>query len=96
MSIRPFGGFVLVEVEKAAETTASGLLYVPEAHRKDTRRGIVRGVGKGRVEEDGVFRTIDLQEGDRVVYDRMGVHDVPGETDVKLISSAYVLGVIQP
>ena len=94
MSVRPYGGFVLLEVERAAETTASGLVYVPEAHRKATLRGVVRGVGKGRVEEDGEFREIDLREGDRVIYDRMGVHDVPDMPDLKLVSSAYVLGVI--
>lgn len=95
MKIRPYGGFVLVEVEKAADKTASGLLYVPDTAKKDTRRGVVRGVGKGRVEEDGVFRETDLLEGQRVVYDRMGVHPVPGETDLVLVSSAYVLGVIE-
>jgi chaperonin GroES len=95
MKVRPYGGFVFVEVEKAAETTASGLLYVPETNRKATHRGTVLGVGSGRVEEDGVFRTIDVKVGDRIAYDRMGVHDVPDMPDHVLVSSAYVLGVIE-
>lgn len=93
--IRPYGGFVLVEVEKAAGTTASGLIHIPDTAKKDTKRGIVRGVGPGHVHEDGVFRPTDLTEGQRIVYDRMGVHPVPDQPDMVLVSSEYVLGVIE-
>lgn len=95
MSIRPYGGFVLVEVEKAADMTPSGLIHVPDTAKKDTKRGIVRGVGRGRVEEDGVFRETHLVVGERIVYDRMGVHPVPGEADLVLVSAAYVLATIE-
>jgi len=94
VNLRPYNGFVLIEVEKAADKTESGLLYVPDTAKKDTRRGVVRGVGRGRVEEDGVFREVSLSVGERVVYDRMGVHPVPGSDDLVLVSSAYVLATI--
>lgn len=94
--IRPYGGYVLVEVEKPADTTASGLIHLPDTARKPTHRGTVLGVGGGRVEEDGVFRTIDVKVGDRIAFDRMGVHDVPDMPTQAIVSSAYVLGVIEP
>lgn len=94
MNLRPYNGFVLIEVEKAANMTPSGLIHVPDTAKKDTRRGTVRGVGRGRVEEDGVFRETYLSVGERVVYDRMGVHPVPGSDDLVLVSAAYVLATI--
>lgn len=93
-ALRPYNGFVLIEVEPASSTTPSGLIHIPDTAKKDTRRGTVRGVGRGRVEEDGVFREVSLSVGERVVYDRMGVHTVPGDDTLVLVSSAYVLATI--
>jgi len=94
MTIRPYGGMVLVEPEAAATKTHSGL-FIPETAAKVPCRGTVLAVGSGRVEEDGVFREIRLRPGERVLYDRMGVHEIPDEPQLRLVSSAYVLGVLE-
>lgn len=94
MSIRPYGGMVLVEREEAEQFVAGGILVIPDSAKKIPCRGRVLAVGGGRVEEDGVFRTPQVEPGQRVLWDRMGAHEVPGEPKLRLVSSSYVLAVL--
>lgn len=96
MKIRPYGGYILVRKEQAAKTIAGGLLHIPEDAQKRQCRGEVLAVGGGRVEEDGVFRETPLRSGERVLWDRMGAHDVPDHDDLALVSAAYVLATLGP
>ena len=58
--IEPLGEMVLVEMEKAAEKTNSGLL-IPEAAREKMNIGVVVSVGPDAKEAG-------IKSGDRVVY----------------------------
>ena len=58
--IEPLGEMVLVEMEKAAEKTTSGLL-IPEAAREKMNVGVVVSAGPEAVEAG-------ISSGDRVVY----------------------------
>lgn len=95
MIVRPYGGMVLVRQEAAEDVTPGGII-IPEDAKKKPCRGVVLSVGPGRVEEDGVFRECKLAEGDRVLWDRIGAHEVPDMPELRLVSSAYVLGVLEP
>ena len=94
MKVIPYGGFVLVKIEDAPKTTESGLILLPETATNKPCRGEVLAVGPGRVEEDDIFRKIDLKEGDRVLWDRMGSHEVPDMPELRLVSAPYVLGTL--
>lgn len=94
MTIRPFGGMILIRPEKPKEL--EGLIHIPQSLQKVPCRGEVLAVGPGRVEEDGVFRETKLRPGERVLYERLGVHEVPGEPELRLVSAAYVLGTVDP
>lgn len=92
--IRPYGGMVLVEQESAEERSPGGII-IPDDAQKKPCRGTVLAVGGGRVEEDGVFREIPLRKGERVLWDKMGAHEVPDHPSLRLVSGAYVLGVLE-
>lgn len=95
MKIRPTGGMVLVKREDP-EAKSPGGIIIPDTAQKLPCRGEVLAVGPGRVEEDGVFREVQVRTGERILWDRMGAHEVPEHPELRLVSSAYLLGVVEP
>lgn len=94
MNLRPYGGFVLCRREAAEKTTASGRIIIPDTAQKKLCRGVVLQVGRGRVEEDGVFREPEAKVGETVVWDRMGSHDVPDHPELVLVAGNFILGEV--
>lgn len=94
MKVKPYGGMVLVRIEAAPKTTATGL-HIPEDAQKRPCRGEVLAVGHGRVEEDKRFRRPQVEVGDRVLFTHWGSHEVPfsEDQDLRLVSAEYILGV---
>ncbi len=65
------GNMVLLEIEKAAEKTASGLL-LSEGAREQLNVGKVVAVGPGTTREDGNITAMNVSIGDRVIYRKYG------------------------
>lgn len=67
MRIEPLGDKVVVKRTEAEETTAGGIV-LPDAAREKPQQGRVLSVGSGRLMEDGSRSSLQVNEGDRVLF----------------------------
>tara|TARA_Y100000590_G_scaffold155696_1_gene178983 strand:+ start:376 stop:642 length:267 start_codon:yes stop_codon:yes gene_type:complete len=78
VGIEPLGEMVLIELEKAAEKTASGLM-LPEAAREKMNVGTVVAAGPD---------SENVKTGDKVVYKKYAGTEITwGDTDYLLLKS---------
>ena len=77
MAIKPLEDRVVIKIEQAEQTTASGLV-IPETAKEKPQEARVVAVGPGRVDEKGNRIPVDIKEGDVVVFSRYGGTEVPG------------------
>ena len=88
MAIKPLEDRVVVKLEQAEQTTASGLV-IPETAKEKPQEARVVAVGPGRVDDKG------NAEGDVVVFSRYGGTEVKYQGEEYLILSARdVLAIV--
>ena len=75
MAIKPLEDRVVIKIEQAEQTTASGLV-IPETAKEKPQEARVVAVGPGRVDEKGNRIPVDIKEGDVVVFSRYGGTEV--------------------
>ena len=63
MAIKPLEDRVVIKIEQAEQTTASGLV-IPETAKEKPQEARVVAVGPGRVDEKGNRIPVDIKEGD--------------------------------
>jgi chaperonin GroES len=92
-NIKPLGGRVLIELEKAAEKVGS--LYLPQSAQQQTNRGKVLAVGPGAL-IDGKVIPVSLKVGQNVLLPSYGGQIVKVEKqEFTIIEEAQVLAVIE-
>jgi chaperonin GroES len=84
VNLKPLGDRVVVEPLEEEEITASGII-LPETAKEKPQKGTVVAVGPGRKDENGKVITMEVKEGDVVLYAKYG------GTEVKLDSDRTVL-----
>jgi len=67
MKIRPLHDRVLVRRMEEERTTAGGIV-IPDSATEKPNRGEVLAVGKGKVNDKGETRALDVKEGDNVLF----------------------------
>ena len=67
MNFRPLNDRLLVRRVEKEEKSPGGII-LPESAKEKPMEGEVLAVGKGRRNEDGTFRPLDLGVGDRVMF----------------------------
>lgn len=97
MNITPIEDKVLVAPDAPATATAEGLV-IPDNARQIIVTGTVLSVGPGRArKEGGPVLPIELQPGDRVLFERhMGTELKSGGKKVLLLAEKHVQAVIGP
>ena len=94
MAIKPLEHRVVVKLEQAEQTTASGLV-IPETAKEKPQEARVVAVGPGRVDDKGNRVPVDIAEGDVVVFSRYGGTEVKYQGEEYLILSARdVLAIV--
>ena len=94
MAIMPLEDRVVVKLEQAEQTTASGLV-IPETAKEKPQEARVVAVGPGRVDDKGNRVPVDIAEGDVVVFSRYGGTEVKYQGEEYLILSARdVLAIV--
>jgi chaperonin GroES len=83
MKIRPLQDRLLVERIEEEQKTAGGII-IPDTAKEKPVEGKVVAVGRGKVNDDGSIRTLDVKPGDRVMFGKYG------GTEVKLDRKDYV------
>src|SRR5678816_2741804 len=69
LNLRPLADRVVVEPQERDERTESGL-YIPETAKEKPQQGTVLAVGEGRRDESGNRVTMDVLQGQTVLYAR--------------------------
>jgi chaperonin GroES len=95
MRVTPLFDRVLVKRVKKEERTPTGLV-IPDVAREKPQRGVVVGVGTGKVLEDGKVRPMKVQPGDEVIFARnVGDDLVLDEIDHVIVREEDLLAVVQ-
>jgi len=93
VAIKPLEDRIVISVNEAETTTASGLV-IPDTAKEKPQEGTVLAVGPGRF-EDGARVPLDISVGDIVVYSKYGGTEitVDGE-DVLILTSRDILAKV--
>lgn len=84
MGLRPLHDRIIVERLNEEEKTAGGL-FIPDAAREKPQRGKVVAVGKGKIQEDGKVRALDVKAGDTVLFGKYAGTEVKIDNNERLI-----------
>ena len=94
ISIKPLEDRIVVQTLEAEQTTASGLV-IPDTAKEKPQEGKVLAVGPGRVDDSGKRISVDVAEGDVVIYSKYGGTEIKYQGEEYLILSARdVLAVV--
>jgi chaperonin GroES len=91
---RPILDNVLIRPDKAEEK--KGSIIIPEQAQEQSTMGEVIAIGPGALDKNGKRIPMDVEEGDRVVFNRHGGDEIELEGEQFLLSaSRYILAVIE-
>lgn len=74
----PLGDNIIIEPTVPETQTTSGF-FVPDKSNFKPEMGVIIAVGPGRKNDDGVIVSMDLNIGDKVIFERYA----PGEFDME-------------
>jgi len=94
MRIEPLGSKVVVKRTEADEVTAGGIV-LPDSAREKPSQGRVLSVGNGPLLSDGTRGTMQVSEGDRVLFSSYSGTEIDVNGDTLLImNEADILAVM--
>ncbi|MDQ4122153.1 MAG: co-chaperone GroES [Acidobacteriota bacterium] len=93
--IKPLHDRVIVRRIEETENMRGGL-YIPDTAKEKPQEGEVIAVGQGKVKEDGSRQTLDVKEGDRVLFGKYSGSEIKLDGEEFLIMREdEILGVIE-
>jgi chaperonin GroES len=94
MNLQPLGDRIIVEVLEEEETTVSGIV-LPDTAKEKPQRGRVLAVGPGSLNDKGERVSIDLEEGDEIVFSKYGGTEIKvGAEDYLILRESDVLAKV--
>src|SRR2546426_11174377 len=90
----PLHDRILVRRVEEADTTRGGII-IPDSAKDKPQEGEVVSVGKGKINEEGKVRPLDVKEGDRILFGKYSGTEIKidGE-DFIIMREEEVLGVL--
>jgi chaperonin GroES len=93
--LTPLHDRILVRRLEAEETTRGGLI-IPDSAKDKPQEGEVVSAGKGKSNEEGKVRPLDVKAGDRILFGRYAGNEVKIDGEEFLImKEEEVLGIIE-
>ena len=90
----PLHDRILVRRVEEAETTRGGII-IPDTAKDKPQEGEIIAAGKGKVNEDGKVRPLDVREGDRVLFGKYsGTEIVIDGEELIIMREEEVLGIL--
>jgi chaperonin GroES len=80
----PVTDHIVLKPVKSEEMTASGLV-IPDSAKETPQHGIVIAAGPGKVNEAGHMETMDLAEGDRILYQKYTGQEVTVDSEEYIV-----------
>ena len=94
MKLVPLGDRVVLKQSEKEETTKSGIILAAKAQEKPVTAEVV-AVGPGGV-VDGKEITMQVKEGDQVIYSKYAGNEVKlGEDEYVIVRQSDILAVVQ-
>ncbi len=93
-TIKPLHDRVIVRrIEE--NTTTSGGIIIPDSAKEKPQEGEIIAVGEGKYKEDGTRQTLDVKEGDRVLFGKYSGSEITldGE-EFMMMREDEILGII--
>ncbi|PFG27176.1 co-chaperonin GroES [Corynebacterium renale] len=87
VNITPLEDRILVQINEAETTTASGLV-IPDSAQEKPQEATVIAVGPGRFDDKGERIPVDVKEGDVVIFSKYGGTEIKYNGEEYLILSA--------
>jgi chaperonin GroES len=90
----PLHDRILVRRVEEADTTRGGII-IPDSAKDKPQEGEVISTGKGKINEEGKVRPLDVKEGDRILFGKYSGTEIKidGE-DFVIMREEEVLGVL--
>ncbi len=94
-TIKPLHDRVIVRRIEENETTSGGII-IPDSAKEKPQEGEVIAVGEGKYKEDGSRQSLDVKEGDRVLFGKYSGSEITldGE-EFLMMREDEILGVIE-
>ena len=94
MKIKPLQDRVIVKRVEEEEKTKGGII-IPDTAKEKPQEGVVIAVGPGKVGDDGKKITLDVKEGNRVLFSKYAGTEIKIDGEEHLIMREDdILGVI--
>ena len=94
IGLRPLGDRVVIKPLEREEVTRSGIV-LPDTAKDKPQQGEILAVGPGRVLDSGERITLDLHEGDRVIFAKYaGTEFKHEDNELLILSEKDVLAVM--
>ena len=95
MKIRPLHDRIIVKRLDEERKTASGIV-IPDTAAEKPDQGEVKAVGKGKVNDEGKVRALDVKVGDRVLFGKYSGQTVKVEGEELLVMREEdIMGVVE-
>jgi chaperonin GroES len=84
MKVRPLHDRILVKrIEE--ENRSKGGIIIPDTAKEKPQEGKVVAVGKGRIDDEGKLRPLDVRKGDRILFGKYSGTEVQLDGEEHLI-----------
>ncbi len=95
-NIKPLHDRVIVRrLDEASDRTAGGL-FIPDTAKEKPQEGEVIAAGEGKYKEDGTRQTLDVKQGDRVLFGKYSGSEIKIDNEELLIMREdEILGIIE-
>jgi chaperonin GroES len=95
-TIKPLHDRVIIRrIEDTTDKTAGGL-YIPDSAKEKPMEGEVVAAGEGKYKEDGSRQTLDVKQGDRVLFGKYSGSEIKIDGEELLIMREdEILGIIE-
>ena len=95
MKLRPLHDRVVVKRVEEEKKSAGGI-FIPDSAAEKPQRGKVIAVGKGKINEQGAVRPLDVKVGDLVLFGKYSGSEIKWDgDDVLMMREDDILAVIE-
>jgi chaperonin GroES len=84
MKVRPLNDRILIKRIEEKETVRGGII-IPDTAKEKPQEGLVEAVGNGKVLENGTRLTMEVKEGDRILFGKYS------GTEIKIDGQEYLI-----
>jgi chaperonin GroES len=95
MKVRPLHDRILVQRLEEGEQVVGGII-IPDTAKEKPQQGRVVAAGSGKIKEDGTRLSLDVKEGDRILFGKYSGQEIKLDGEEYLIMREdEVLAIIE-